>query len=71
MSSSFIAGTLLGVKMHMHICILQHPQIVLPLAVGIFAGLIVPKNTKSTILSHSAHVLVSSAASIFYLVSLA
>ncbi|MCK5040323.1 MAG: hypothetical protein KAR87_05125 [Candidatus Aenigmarchaeota archaeon] len=66
----FIAGTLLGVKMHLHICILEHPQIILPfLAVGIFTGLIVPKTTKSTIFSHSTHVFISSMASILYLIS--
>lgn len=66
----FISGILLGVKMHLHICILEHPHIILPFAVsGIFAGLLLPDNThKGTIFSHSGHVLISSMASILYLI---
>jgi hypothetical protein len=66
----YISGNLLGVKMHLHICIIEHPMLILPfVALGIFAGFIVPVEVKSTIFSHSAHVLVSSMASILYLVS--
>lgn len=66
----FYAGSLLGVSMHWHICILSHPQIILPfVAVGILTGLMVPEVRRSTIFSHSAHVLISSMASILYLVS--
>ncbi|MFH1625954.1 MAG: hypothetical protein ABID54_12485 [Pseudomonadota bacterium] len=66
----FYSGRLLGVKMHLHICVLEHPQIILPfVAVGILTGLIVPEVRKSTIFSHSAHILISSMASILYLVS--
>jgi len=67
----YVSGLVLGVKMKLHICILQHPMIILPFAaMGIFAGLIVPAEThRSTIASHSAHVLLSSTASILYLVS--
>ena len=66
----FYSGRLLGVKMHLHICILEHPQIIAPfVAVGILTGLIVPEVRKSTIFSHSAHILISSMASILYLVS--
>lgn len=66
----FIAGFLLGVKMHLHICIIEHPSLILPFVLtGIFAGFIVPDTTqKSTIFSHAAHVLVSSMASILYLI---
>ncbi len=67
----YISGLLLGEEMHLHVCILEHPAIVLPfVVVGIFTGLVVPSKTnKATIFSHSAHVLVSSMASIFYLIS--
>lgn len=66
----FISGYLLGVEMHLHICILEHPWIVIPfITFGIFAGLIVPRKIKSTIFSHSAHVIISSMASILYLSS--
>ncbi|MEW6615836.1 MAG: hypothetical protein AB1401_10270 [Thermodesulfobacteriota bacterium] len=66
----FYSGRLLGVKMHWHICIVEHSQIILPfVAVGILTGLMVPEVRRSTIFSHSVHVLISSMASILYLVS--
>ena len=67
----YIAGFLLGVKMHLHICIIEHPGLILPFVIaGIFTGLIVPNATqKSTIFSHTAHILISSIASILYLIS--
>ncbi|MFB0528272.1 MAG: hypothetical protein ACETVT_05300 [bacterium] len=66
----FVAGYLLGVRMHLHICILADPMIVLPfLFFGIFMGFVLPAVIESTIFSHAAHVLISSMASIFYLVS--
>ena len=66
----FIAGFLLGVKMQLHVCIIQHPSLILPFVLtGIFAGFIIPDTTqKSTIFSHTAHVLISSMASILYLI---
>lgn len=66
----FVAGFLLGVKMHLHVCIIEHPSLILPFVfTGIFAGFIVPDTTqKSTIFSHASHVLVSSMASILYLI---
>lgn len=67
----YIAGFLLGVKMQLHVCIIEHPGLVLPFVLtGIFTGFIVPDTTeKSTVFSHAAHVLVSSMASILYLIS--
>ncbi|MFB0526534.1 MAG: hypothetical protein ACETVO_03580 [bacterium] len=66
----FVAGYLLGVRMHLHICILADPMIVLPfLFFGIFMGFVLLAVIESTIFSHAAHVLISSMASIFYLVS--
>ena len=66
----FYSGRLLGVEMHWHICVVEHPEVILPfVAVGGLIGLLVPEVRKSTIFSHSAHVLASSMASIFYLVS--
>ncbi len=67
----YLAGGLLGAgDMEIHVCIVHRPQIVLPfLAAGVFLGLLLPASThKSTIFSHAAHVLVSSVASIMYLV---
>jgi len=68
----YISGYLLGVeKMHLHICIIEHFMVILPFVIiGIILGLLVSPNThKSTIFSHSGHVLTSSMASILYLVS--
>jgi len=66
----FIAGYLLGVKMQLHIGIVAHPMLILPfLFFGMFMGFVLPTVVESTIFSHAAHVLISSMASIFYLVS--
>lgn len=66
-----IGGTLLGVKMSMHVCILEHPFMVLPFAgVGVLAGFAIPSAIeKSTQYSHSVHVLFSSVSSILYLIA--
>lgn len=67
----YVAGSLLGVKMHFHVCIIEHPMFILPFVIaGIFAGFVIsPTTEKGTIFSHAAHVMVSSMASILYLVS--
>ena len=67
----FLGGSLLGVKMHLHICILEHPQIIFPFVlVGIGTGFLAPTAiAKSTQYSHAMHVVVSSMASILYLTS--
>lgn len=66
----YVSGFLLGAKMELHICIIRHPALILPFVFfGIFTGLIVPRTIESTIFSHSAHVILSSMASILYLVS--
>lgn len=64
-----IGGSILGSEMLVHICILEEPGLVLPFAViGVAAGLLITKSLgKSTQYSHSAHVFISSAASILYL----
>ncbi len=65
-----VGGSILGSEMFVHICILEEPGLVLPFAViGVIAGLLVAKSfEKSTQYSHSAHVFISSAASILYLI---
>lgn len=65
----FFGGSILGSDMQMHICVLENPGLVFPFAiVGVIAGLLVTNTfEKSTQYSHSAHVFVSSAASILYL----
>jgi hypothetical protein len=67
----FIGGRLLGVDMELHICLFEHPGLLLPLAgAGVFTGIIAPAVIKeSTVFSHATHVFVSSMASILYLVS--
>lgn len=64
-----IGGNLLGVKMSMHICVIEHPDLILPFAiVGVTAGFVIPGAIeKSTQYSHSVHVLFSSASAILYL----
>ncbi len=69
----YLAGVLLGARMQLHICIVEHPQIVLPfLVVGILIGFLAPgtlEKQEGVIFSHSLHVLTSSVASILYLIS--
>ena len=67
----YMGGRILGIEMHLHICILEHPYIIIPFAfIGVLVGFLVPGAIeKSTEFSHSIHVLVSSMASILYLIS--
>ena len=67
----YASGLILGAKMQPHICIIEHPGLVLPFAlVGVAAGFLSSGHiVRATVFSHSAHVLVSSAASLLYLVS--
>ena len=68
----YLSGLLLGAPhMTFHWCLIQHPMLVVPFAlVGVGVGLLCAETVRhSTYFSHAAHVFVSSAASIFYLVS--
>lgn len=67
----YIGGMILGTEMHLHLCILEHPWIIVPFAIiGVLTGFLVPSAIeKSTEFSHSMHILVSSMASILYLIS--
>ena len=67
----YIGGRLLGQTMELHVCIVQHPQLFFPfLALGILGGFWAEERlTGSHLFSHGAHVFVSSAASLLYLVS--
>ena len=68
----YVGGSLIGVDMGLHVCLIEHPHTVIPFAfIGIFIGLIsceVFHGRKSTIFSHSGHVFISTMASILYLV---
>jgi len=67
----YVSGLLLDVEMELHLCILDHPESLLPFVItGLIAGLVASNAIeKSTFFSHSSHVLVSSMASILYLIS--
>jgi len=67
----YIGGRLLGQTMQLHICIISHPQLFFSfLALGILGGFWAEAQlTSSHLFSHGAHVFVSSAASLLYLIS--
>lgn len=61
---------ILGIQCPWHICVIEHPTMVLPYAaIGVIVGLVASGGViRSTLISHSLHVLTSSMASIFYMV---
>jgi len=65
-----ISLTVLGIQAPWHICVVEHPGMVLPYAIiGVIVGLVASSGVmRSTLISHSLHVLASSMASIFYMV---
>jgi len=67
----YLGGNLLGVHMHFHWCIIEHPLLVVPfVVVGVVTGIAAAEQIpRVTFFSHSSHVLVSSMASLLYLVS--
>lgn len=67
----YLGGRLLGQTMELHMCIVDHPQLFFPfLALGILCGFWAEERlTGSHLFSHGAHILVSSAASLLYLIS--
>ena len=67
----YLGGRLLGQPMQLHMCIIDHPQLFFPfLGLGILGGFWAEERlTGSHLFSHAAHVFVSSAASLLYLVS--
>ncbi len=54
----------------LHICVIEHPGLVMPFAVvGVLVGLLAAEGvTRSTIFSHSLHVFASTMASLFYMI---
>jgi hypothetical protein len=67
----YIGGRVLGQPMELHMCIVDHPQLFFPfLFLGILGGFWAEERlTGSHLFSHGAHVFVSSAASLLYLMS--
>lgn len=69
-----IAGAMLGVPIHMHICLFSEWDNILPfLFVGLVNGLIMSRHDNAvksyySVASHFIHILVSSLASLFYMV---
>jgi len=65
----FLGGTLVGVSMDLHICVIEHPETVMPLAiVGLFIGLKEVSGRLMTKFAHGFHVFISVLASMFFLV---
>ncbi len=71
----YIGGKMLGVPMHFHLCFITELQNVVPfLAVGILNGFVMSRHHGDrqwfyALTSHAIHILISSLASIFYLVA--
>lgn len=71
----YLGGELLGVHMHLHLCFLTELHNILPfLVVGLLNGFIMSRHHSSrqgmfSVFSHFIHILISSFASIFYLIS--
>lgn len=71
----YLGGTLLGVKMHFHLCFLSElPNIIPFLLVGMLNGFILSRHNSSrqafySVWSHFIHIFISALASSFYLVS--
>lgn len=71
----YLAGTLLGVHMHFHICLISELHNVIPFyAIGLLNGIVMSKHHSSlkslySVGSHFVHILISSLASLFYLIS--
>ena len=71
----YLGGELLGVHMHFHLCFISEIDKILPfLLIGLLNGYVMSKHHASrqeiySIFSHFIHILVSSFAAMFYLVS--
>lgn len=66
----FVGGRLLGVAMDLHLCVVEHPFWVFPFVLGgVAVGFLLPPIQRSTLFSHAAHVILSSSASMLYLLS--
>lgn len=69
----WLGGWLIGTHMHLHVCLIEHPLVVVPFALlGIITGFFSVgklQDRTATIFSHSSHVLISTMASLFYFVS--
>ncbi len=70
-----LAGNILGVKMAMHICFISELHNIVPLlAIGLITGIVLRAHHEALLSffslgSHFVHILISSLASLFYMVS--
>ncbi len=71
----YIAGLMLGVNMRFHLCFASELHNIIPfLSIGLINGIVMSKHVSSlkpfySVGSHFGHILISSLASLFYLVS--
>lgn len=67
----YLGGRLLGQPMELHMCVIEHPQLFFSfLLLGMLGGFWAEERlTGSHLFSHGAHIFVSSAASLLYLIS--
>ncbi len=65
------ARAIMGIDAPWHICVVEHPGLVLPFAgVGVLVGISAARGVQgSTLFSHGLHVLASTAASILYFIA--
>ena len=65
-----IALPILHESIPLHVCVIEHPGLVLPFAIiGVMVGLLAAQGvSQSTVFSHSLHVFTSTMASILYMV---
>lgn len=71
----YLAGKILGIPMHFHLCMRSELHNIIPfVAIGLLNGFVLSKHNLSlkniySLGSHFAHILISSLASLFYMVS--
>jgi hypothetical protein len=67
----YLGGRMVGQQMELHVCLTDHPQFFFPfLALGILGGFWAENRLAgSHLLSHGAHIFISSVASLLYLIS--
>jgi hypothetical protein len=69
----FTGGRILQIPMDFHFCLIEKPSLVIPFAaLGVLVGLSTAgtfQGRGATIFSHSAHVMISTMASLLYLIS--
>jgi uncharacterized membrane protein YeaQ/YmgE (transglycosylase-associated protein family) len=69
----FLGGKIIKIPIEFHLCLSYHPLLIISfLIIGILCGILLTNISKnSTLYSHSSHVLFSTTASLFYLISYA